>query len=195
MATGPTIATPETETPGERLAACPVFDLWRLDGAPALSYRTVAADAVPSPARLLLDHDGLMTGMLSGHHGSPLSVHCLAQEHVQSVYVRKVVLSAKATGQPVQIAVIRIALDRFAAPIRQQILDAAAPFGALLAQAGMVFRSRPIAFLAAEPDEAISKALALTSTDGPLYGRHSHIIDGSGVALTETIEILPPLTD
>ena len=96
-----------------------------------------------------------------------------------------------------EFGAIRVHLDRFDAPVRNEILACRVPLGAILEGHAVPYRCRPQAFFRPEHDETARQAFAL---DVPvsLYGRYNIIESGRGedrAPLAEVVEILPPLEE
>lgn len=169
----------------------PLDGLWTLDGAPPLHAQTIAAEALPAPARRLLDHGDTMTARLSAAHHSVLGVRVLGLRQDGTTYVRKIALEAG--SRKVQIALIRLALSRFALRTRNAILAGMRPFGAILAETGTDFTSCPEHFLQIKTDAPLAQQFALADPGQPLYGRRNRIIAADGTCLAETLEVVAPV--
>lgn len=86
---------------------------------------------------------------------------------------------------------IKIALALFPLEARQEILREQQPLGRILGAFGIVFASRPRAFLRMAPDDFIRRALDLKGRQF-LYGRRNTLLDAWERPLAEIVEILPP---
>jgi len=175
-----------------------------LDVAPLARFRTAeqlaALDLVAVPAaglspdaRRLLVHAGDMTSRLERFHEEALSVQALrvlppmAKE--PDIYSREVLLETRTTRKPVEYGGIDIHLN--AAPaLREAILEADTPLGALLEKAGHTMSSCPAAFFTARADEYLA-ALLQVAPGARLHGRRNTLrIDGDAL-IAEIVEIVP----
>lgn len=169
-----------------------IEQLWRKLGLLVPDFHFLEPSQLPDAYRGLLAHESGMTATLEQHWGGPIEIELLADDIVteQRSLFRFVVLRLRQTRLAVELATIRIPLDHFDPSIRANFIEGVRPFGALLADAGIRFRGRPIAYFSLAAD-----SLAATKTNIPvgtaLYGRINQLIGESGEVLCETVEMLP----
>ena len=88
---------------------------------PAHALQSLAADALPEPARHLLVHTRDMTSTLADFHGRPLRVEVLQHVRQDTIYLREVFLRSQALDQIVEYGVIAITWENFTPPQREAI--------------------------------------------------------------------------
>ncbi|MCA9298855.1 MAG: hypothetical protein KDA28_07305, partial [Phycisphaerales bacterium] len=138
--------------------------------------------------RHLLVHDRAMTSTLDAHFGGPISLDVLACTSLESELVRRVLL--RTPSSIVELGVIRIHLDRYAAGARRDIEEGRRPLGAIIESCGMTYRSEPLAYFRIEND-AVARLFGHEPV-APMYGRFNTLLDGTGACLAEVAEVLPP---
>lgn len=146
---------------------------------------------MPEPYHSLLVHQSDMTSTLENFHHEQLHIEVLARHVVENEYFREVALVLNGSGKRVEFGAIKIILDLFSIEARQEILREQQPLGRILAAFGVVFASRPRAYLRMASDEFIERALNLEGRQF-LYGRRNTLIDAWERPLAEIVEILPP---
>lgn len=161
--------------------------------------RLLSVEALPESARPLLDHEGGMTAALERAWGGPLSLQVLRSRLLGDRLTRAVILWAGGTGsslsgaeresQAAELGLISIHLDALPPPVRQDVQFGDIPFGRLLADAGIEFRSRPSAFFETVADATLSGLLQV-SAGQVLFGRTTRLSDAAGRVLADAIEIL-----
>ena len=165
------------------------FYALRGDAAPVL--KRIEPAAVPEPWQSLLAHQSDMTSTLESFYKEQLHIEVLARHVVENEYFREVALVLNGTGKRVEFGAIKIMLDLFPIEARQEILREQQPLGRILTAFGIVFASRPRAFLRMASDEFIERALNLKERQF-LYGRRNTLLDAWERPLAEIVEILPP---
>ena len=91
----------------------------------------------------------------------------------------------------VEFGAIKIALDRYPAAARKDILAERLPLGTILAKYRIAHTSRPKAFLKIASDDFINKALGIAG-EHALFGRRNTLSNPAHESLAEIVEILPP---
>ena len=162
---------------------------WRRLGGEPPACTLVPAVALPADVRPLLDHRRSMTLTLEAHWGSPLTVRRLAEADEDGRYTRASVLCARPGRLPVELAVIRMALDALPADLHADLRSASVPFGRLLADRGIAFAAEPIAFFRLEADR-VAAACGAVDLGAPLHGRLNRIVTPDGTELCEVVEIV-----
>jgi chorismate-pyruvate lyase len=182
----------ETNTRPSPEILSPLAEVHQRVGRPLPSAVPIPADTIPEPYRSLLVHERDMTRTLENFHGRPIHLEVLNRRHeADGTYWREVVLRLDESNEPVEFGAILIFLDRFPEPWRSQILGEHLPLGAILNSSGLLYASKPSAYLRFECDGIVRKVFGLDATPS-LYGRRNTLRDASGSALAEIIEILPP---
>ena len=172
----------------------PLTDFYSSHGTEPPRIAPMAGPDLPAPYRNLLDHRQDMTSTLETHFGVTLHVQVLEKQVGPSVLTRQVVLVSDPPGTVAEFGAIRIHLERFAAPVREEIIACRWPLGTILNRHRMEFACRPNAFFAFESDDIARRAFGLHSAH-ILYGRHNVLVNGAEEPLAEVVEILPPLDD
>jgi chorismate-pyruvate lyase len=166
-------------------------ELYALRGQAAPVLERIDSAKVPEPWQSLLVHQSDMTSTLENFHKEQLHIEALARHVVEDEYFREVALVLNGTGKRVEYGAIKIMLDLFPIEARQEILREQQPLGRILAVFGIVFASRPRAFLRMASDELIGRALNLKERQC-LFGRRNTLVDAWQRPLAEIVEILPP---
>ena len=151
----------------------------------------IRAEEMPEPYRRLLAHEGDMTSRIETFYQRRTHIRVGARHRTSDAYYRQISLELDGSGEPVEFAATRIFLDVPPPAAREGILREERPLGAILREAGVTLVSRPRAFLRVQADDFIGGALRLRGRPW-LYGRRNTLLDGSGRALAETVELLPP---
>ena len=172
----------------------PLDDFYAHAGMPLPAMQNVPGEEVPEPYRQLLVHDGDMTPTLEKFHGALIHLRVLKREQHGSYYFRQVALLTDDTNKPVEFGAIKIFLDLFPAPAREDILGERLPLGTILAKYRIPHFSKPTAFLRIESDDYINGALVLSGKH-TLYGRRNALTNSDRQVLAEIFEILPPEGD
>jgi hypothetical protein len=150
-----------------------------------------AAD-VPPPFHQLLVHDHDMTSELAAFHGASIGLEVLQSRQAGLLYFREVTLHAGASGAPVEYGLIEIFLEAFPASLRQLILAEELPFGTLLNDSGLAYRSEPQGFFTV-PSDPLRAVFPQSSAGEILFGRYNHLVCGKSTGLARILEILPPI--
>ncbi len=147
---------------------------------------------MPEPHRTLLVHDRDMTPTLEAFHRSDIHIEVWGRERRGDLYFREVVLRLDRDQRPVEFGANKINLALFDPAVRRLILDEYLPLGHILKLREVPHAGRPLAYLRVETDPLMRRAFRLS---GPavLYGRRNVLRDPQGRALSEIVEILPPL--
>lgn len=172
-------------------ALYPLDEFYEQAGRPLPRIDLIAGDALPEPARSLLVHDSDMTSTLERFHAHPIRLELLRRQQSGALYFREVVLVLEASGQPVEFGAIKIYLERFEDASQKRILEGSTPLGRILNESGLVYTSRPEAFLKIQADDFISRSLKLP-WQPELFGRRNTLRNLNGEPLAEIVEILPP---
>ncbi|MFC7332086.1 hypothetical protein [Rhodocista pekingensis] len=168
-------------------------DLAMAPSLPAGAVSVTAAD-LPEAARPLLDHERGMTATLEAAWDETMALEVLDAHEVGECLARTVLLYGADSGRPVELGRIVIHLPSLPECIHEPVRGGILPFGTLLAQAGVAFRSRPDGFFripATAPDLAALPALA--GCTGELFGRTARVSRLDGTLLAEVTEILTAL--
>jgi len=159
---------------------------------PLPRLETIPGDAVPAPYRGLLVHNNDMTPTLEGFHRSRIHLDLLGRDQRGGFYYRQVVLRLDHDEAPVEFGANKIFLSQFPEEAQELILLEQVPLGSILRECAVRHRTEAKFFLRVEPDELIAHALELEAPV-TLYGRKAVISDLQGRALSEIVEILPPV--
>jgi chorismate-pyruvate lyase len=151
----------------------------------------VDGEAVPEPYKTLLVHDRDMTSTLETFHRNRVHLRLISRLVEVDDYYREVVLVLDGSEKPVEFGAIHIYLNRFPAAVRASILEERLPLGRILSDHGIVYLSRPMAYLRLASDHTIDQLLNLRGAH-ILYGRRNTLSNPAGEPLAEIVEILPP---
>ena len=135
-----------------------------------------------------------MTAALERHWGEPMGLRVRRVERAGQHLRREVVLIGQVRGIPAEIGFIDIRLDALAPHLADRVLAGKRPFGALLAEAGVWFRSRPVRFFQALAGDGLAEALSVPPCT-VLHGRETVLSDREGRHLARAVEILAPPPD
>ena len=159
-------------------------------GAEPLAW--LPAAEVPPPFHQLLVHDHDMTSELADFHGDSIRLKVLHSRQAGLLYFREVSLHAAASGTPVEYGLIEISLEVFPVSLRQLILAEKLPFGTLLNDSGLAYRSEPQGFFTV-PADPLRAVFPQPSSGEILFGRYNHLVSGESTCLARILEILPPI--
>jgi chorismate-pyruvate lyase len=165
-------------------------EFYAFRGDPAPAVRRIEPAQMPEPWRSLLVHQTDMTSTLENYYKEQLHIEVLDRRVIENEYFREVALVLNGSGKRVEFGAIKIILDLFPLEARQEILREKLPLGRILNAFGIVFASRPQAFLRAESDKFIERALDLKQ-HAFLFGRRNTLLDEWDRPLAEIVEILP----
>lgn len=169
----------------------PLSDFYTRAGLPLPRIEVIAATAIPTPYRALLDHHADMTPTLERFHDCEIWIHALGREQREDSYSREVILCRADNDVPVEFGAIRIELNLFPPAARTQILEEHMPLGRILRDHVIAHSTRALHFLRIEPDELICRSLRLAAPV-TLYGRQAVIFNTENQPLSRVVEILPP---
>lgn len=158
-------------------------------GVPQPKVREISPREIPFPYRTLLVHENDMTLTLERHFGGPVALRPLSTVASGAWYLRRVLLVQAYSGRPVEMGAIRLRLNAFKPRLRAQILRNEIPFGRLLRDAGVDFKSQPRVFLEIEPNPEMMGVFWMREPR-TLYGRQTEAFQG-GVKIGDIVEILP----
>ena len=144
---------------------------------------------IPLPYRTLLVHDSDMTLTLERHFGDRVMLRPLSTFTLRGSYFRRVLLVQEYAGQPVEMGAIRMELDAFDEPIRDQIVRNEIPLGRILRDGRFEYTSRVKAFLQVTPNAEMMGVFWMREPR-TLYGRRTEIIR-HGAKIGDIVEVLP----
>lgn len=169
----------------------PLDALYARAGTPNPIVKPTRADRIPPPYHGLLVHQNEMTATLERHFGGRLTVRVLSSFSRGRSYFRRVVLALEATGRPVAMGAVRLRLDVFRPAIRARILSEKVPLGRVLHDAGVLYVSRPTAYLQVTPN-AEMMGIFWMPEPRTMYGRRTQVTVGDS-RIGDIVEILPLL--
>lgn len=158
-------------------------------GIPQPKAHEVSPRDIPFPYRTLLVHENDMTLTLERHFGGSVMLRTLSTTTSGDWYLRRVLLVQAYSGRPVEMGAIRLRLSAFTPRVRAQILKNQVPFGRLLRDAGVDFKSQPRVFLEVEPNPEMMGVFWMREPR-TLYGRQTEAFH-SGTKIGDIVEILP----
>jgi hypothetical protein len=167
----------------------PLDVLYARAGVAGPVVKRTTADRIPSPYQSLLVHQNEMTSTLERHFGGRVTVRVLASFSRGRSYFRRVLLALEGTGRPVSMGAVRLRLDVFNPRIRARILGEKVPLGRILSDAGIVYESRPAAFLEVTPNAEMMGVFWMPKSR-TMYGRRTQLTV-AGEKIGDIVEILP----
>jgi len=170
----------------------PLSGFYHQAGLPLPCIEAISGDAVPGPFRSLLVHRNDMTPTLEAFHKSRIHLEIVSKDRRGGFYFREVVLRLDHDEKPVEFGANKIFLGLFPEEAQELILLEQVPLGRILKDCGVRHQTEARHYLRVEPDDLIARALEL-ETPTTLYGRKALISDPKGRALSEIVEILPPM--
>jgi chorismate-pyruvate lyase len=158
------------------------------DGVPLAAslpiVQSVAAAAVPEPARGLLAHTRHMTDAQERHHDCQVDLRVLGVMADGGSYTREILL-ARPDGRVVQYGIVRIDLAAVDAATAARIRAAETPLGRILAEAGIFCEVDDVQLVEFVPDERLRPHVGT----GRLFGRVADI-RVSGRPAIELLEVV-----
>ena len=151
--------------------------------------KRTTATRIPSPYNSLLVHQNEMTSTLEQHFGGRVTVRVLSSFSRGRSYFRRVLLALEDTGRPISMGAVRLRLDVFSPKIRTRILSAQVPLGRVLSEAGVLYDSRPTAFLQVTPNAEMMGVFWMPEPR-TIYGRRTQVTV-AGERIGDIVEILP----
>lgn len=164
---------------------------WALAGhdAPAFSHLPSEGDLPDDARRMMTARDG-MTAALGRRWGTPIGLRLLARRVENHSLLRLVVLDRPDDRQAVEVAVIRIDLQAIGPRAALRSLVGDAPFGTVLAETGIGFRSVPQGYFRITADSALT-AWGNIPRGSEAWGRVAELRGTGERALARAVEILP----
>lgn len=170
----------------------PLARWYQSAGRPAPEIEAIDSTAMPQPYRQLLVHERDMTSTLEDFHGDRIILRVLGTRHDAPRYRREVVLTLERSGRPVEFGATHVRLTTLPDEAQRLVLEAHRPFGAILRDLAIPYRSRPKAYFRVAADAIIAAALRFTGLP-LLYGRCNTISAPDGTVIVDIVEILPPV--
>lgn len=170
----------------------PLDEFYAREGIPLPRIEVVVAADVPEPYHSLLVHERDMTPTLARFFRSDIHIEVWGRARRGDSYFREVVLRLDRDQRAVEFGANKVNLALFEPGVQRLILDEYLPLGHILNQRQIPHQGRPLAYLRIESDALINRAFRLRDRQ-VLYGRRNTIRDAAGRALSEIVEILPPV--
>ncbi len=168
----------------------PLDEFYTAAGLPLPPLNEIDGEAMPEPYKSLLVHQHDMTPTLESFHRQSIHLQVLGRRKKADAYFREVVLRLDETDQPVEFGAIKINLDLFPEPARNEILHERLPLGHVLESYKIPHTSRPRAYLRLASDKFINDVLGMSGAH-VLYGRRNTLFNPHDRPLAEIVEILP----
>ena len=147
------------------------------------------AAALPEDYQILLAHDDHMTVTVEAYHGSLVDVSVLAEHRDGDLYSRCSLLICQATGEVAQLGIMRINLAQLSPQVREEVESKRTPLGRVLIRHNVLRRVELHQLWKIEPGSALRERLALSDTQGVIFGRSAGIIV-DGQPAVELLEIV-----
>ena len=148
-------------------------------------------DAVPEPARRLLDHHSHMTVAMERFHGGPVGLRIVAERPAAggSHYAREILL-VRGEGRVVQHGIVRLDLGAVPPDTAAAIRAGRAPLGRILIDAGLLCEVQRIGLLEVTVGPHLATLLGIPEA-AVAFGRVAEIRVGGALAV-ELLEIVAP---
>ncbi len=157
---------------------------------PAASFKILPGAELPEPAKQLMFHDEDMTSTLARFYDSQICVDKIQSIERGDVYLREVFLRTKRTHKVVEYGVIAIVLDSFDQEQQGVIKADKEPFGGLLHQFKIDFKSAPVCFFNISAEHLMDPTFE-ELTGSSFFGRFNRLSKTNGQTLAWIMEILP----
>jgi chorismate-pyruvate lyase len=185
---------PMPVTPQEMLGT--LLGLFPDDTLRPADFEVVAADEVPAPYRLLLEHNYHMTVTLEAHYGTAVKLVVRERRHEGETYCRRLVLTVPAAAPGAEEKVVlagamRIRLNHCVPEVRRRILEAETPLGRILIEHGVLRWLEPNAYFRLRLDDRLRRLFGAPPGATMTYGRLATIFCG-GEPAVELLEVLAP---
>lgn len=174
---------------GERSLLFPLDAVFVRAGIDIPHAVAIEAAALPAPSRTLLAHENNMTATLAAAHGVGIALRVLAKVTRGGWYLRHVLLARRDNGHPVAMGAIRFRLPALSPAVQQRLFQTEEPFGRVLADEGVAFVSRPLAFFRVVPNGEMMGLFWMAASE-PLFGRRTVLLK-DGRTIGHVVEILP----
>lgn len=152
--------------------------------------RAIDAAAMPAPYRALLAHDGHMTEALERYHGGALAVRPYRIRREADIYGRRLDLHATGVDGPVMTGIMIFNLALVAPEVREEIVAARTPLGAILIRRRILRRVVCEAFLEFDAEDPLLARFGLAQRR-TAYGRLA-TIDCDRRPVVDLLEIVRP---
>lgn len=148
-------------------------------------------DAVPDPARRLLDHHSHMTVAMERFHAGPVTLRLVAERPAtaEGRYAREILL-VRGDGRVVQHGIVRLDLGAVPPPAAAAIRARREPLGRILLGAGLLCDVQRVALLEVAAGPHLAALLGVPAA-AAAYGRVAEIRVG-GAPAVELLEIVAP---
>jgi chorismate-pyruvate lyase len=149
------------------------------------------SDAVPEPARRLLDHHSHMTVAMERFHGVPVGLRIVAERPAAAGnrYAREILL-VRGDGRVVQHGIVRLDLGAVPPDTAAAIRAGRAPLGRILIDAGLLCDVQRIGLLEVAVGPHLATLLGIPEA-AVAFGRVAEIRVGGALAV-ELLEIVAP---
>lgn len=151
----------------------------------------IPSSQTPEPYKQLLVHEQHMTVSMEAFHNSPVSVTILDRMQNESIYARKILLTADVTGRVVQFGIVRFNLSYVTEPVRREILTGEIPLGRILINHNVLRHIDLGAILRITPGAELQRHFG--GDAAVTYGRLATIFCNQQPAV-DLLEISVPLT-
>lgn len=152
--------------------------------------RMIEAAAMPASYRSLLAHDGHMTEVLERHHGGMLEVRPYRIHREGDIYGRRLDLHAAGVDGPIMTGIMIFNLALVAPEVREEIVAARTPLGAILIRRRILRRVVCEAFLEFDAEDPLVARFARGAAR-PAYGRLA-TIDCDQRPVVDLLEVVRP---
>lgn len=152
----------------------------------------VHSSDIPPPIHQVLVHNSDMTSKLSFFYQGEIRIHALHKEFKEPYLLREVILKKEENNQPVEYGAIQIDLSNLPEAAQAKILEFRTPFGAILKQFDVLYKSKPTLFFKVLADSYLIDLLQIKEQQW-LFGRSNVLMKDNGEVLADVVEILPPI--
>ena len=152
-------------------------------------FRCVTAEAIPEPARSLLNHEMHMTVTVEKFHSSTVNVEVLRELQDEQSYRREICLTRSTDGSVVQYGIVRLNFRHLTQLVQQEIEQQKKPLGRILIEHDVLRRVQLLCLYLVEPAETLQSIIGSDSSS--LFGRTAIIYcnDEPAIELLEIVTV------
>ena len=151
------------------------------------NFQALAADAIPEPARSLLNHEMHMTVTVEKFHSSSVAVGVFQERKSRKSYCREICLRREADDKIVQYGIVRLNFNHLDEQVQIEIESQSKPLGRILIEHDVLRRVQLLGLYGIQPSERLQSMVG--SDSKKFYGRTAIIYCNDEPAI-ELLEIV-----